>query len=115
MRNTVLTDEERAKLAAAPPIDVGAVRTARVEYALAKLETLFHLDEKQRESLRTLAVKVVDKELESTQVAMLDVLRGFGMRIDYQETTPEQRAARKALEDVLDSTQFEVLRDRTGL
>jgi hypothetical protein len=115
VRDSVLTAKDREKLSSSASIDVAAVRAARVELSLARLIDLFHLDAKQVESLRGLAEKVADEELKSPQVSSLDVLRGFGMRIDYQETTPEQRAARRALEDLLDPLQFEVLRDRTGL
>jgi hypothetical protein len=76
---------------------------------------LFHLDAEQEAALRPLAEKVVDQDVTSARIASLDVTRGFGMQFDRQETSPEERAVRRALEDVLDPDQFEVLRDRTGL
>jgi hypothetical protein len=115
VRDTLLTAAERAELGAAPPADLSALAAARVELALARMGELFHLDAEQEAALRPLAEKVVDQDMTSTRVASLDVTRGFGMQFDRQETSPEERAVRRALEDVLDPDQFEVLRDRTGL
>jgi hypothetical protein len=113
VRDSVLTAQERAAVAAAPKMAAGAVREPRVELALARLDFLFHLDAKQMDTLRQLAELVVAKDQESMLVAPLDVFRSFGMHAGSKPVG--QRTARRCLEDVLDPLQFEVLRDTAGL
>lgn len=115
VRDSVLTADEKKALAANPPVDRNAVREARAALAVATLESLFHLDGEQCKALLPLAQKAADLDLKSTRIATLDVARSFGLYAGQSDATPDERGHKKALEDLLDRTQFEVLKDKVGI
>jgi hypothetical protein len=115
LRDSLLSDEQKALLAANPPVDKSAVLAARTELVLASLDSVFHLDPEQVTAIRPLAEKVVEQDLKSTRVSSLDAAAGFGMQVGRLDASPEERANMHALEDILDRIQFEVMKDKVGL
>lgn len=115
VRDSLLTDAQKALLAATPAVGKAAVVTARAELVLASLDAVFHLDPGQLKTLTPLAEKVAEQDLDSFRGTTPDVTRSFGMQAGRSESSPEERAAMKALEDILDREQFEVLRDKVGI
>jgi hypothetical protein len=115
VRDSVLTADEKATLGKSAPVDKAAVIAARVELVLASLDALLHLDPEQLKTLTPLAQKVAEQDLESWRGSTVDVNHSFGMGAGRSDSSPEERGAMKALEDILDRQQFEVLRDKVGI
>src|SRR5688572_19335550 len=78
VRDTLLSDAEKSLLTANPAMDTKAVRVARVELALAQLDSMFHLDPQQVEALRPLAERVAEQDVAAGRVTSLDILQSFG-------------------------------------
>ena len=116
-RDSIVDAEKLKLLAADVVVDIAAVRAARSALALVQLEELLHLDKKQVEAVKELVARQIAAKTTLGAPAALFALDGFGVKepkSQYYDRSVDAktRAARKALEDLLDRDQLDFLKDR---